>query len=174
MDRYTVKCAKRTSIRMELPQLGQQCNHTSCLQLDFLPLQCKCGKIFCSQHYNQHAISCEVQDNQASDLRKIQDVSKCSHPDCSATGVILIECEKCLQTYCVKHRHTVECKPKDAKEVEKEKERYRAPVRQFTEAKLAVDKQVNKTNLIYATNKTLDFHKKFNCIFMLILFVVGK
>ncbi|EEB19765.1 arsenite inducuble RNA associated protein aip-1, putative [Pediculus humanus corporis] len=44
---------------MELPEIGEHCNETSCNRLDFLPFKCDaCSKIFCSHHMNYEKHKC--------------------------------------------------------------------------------------------------------------------
>lgn len=134
---------------MELPALDKQCNEKDCNQLDFLPLQCKCGKLFCSHHFNTHVRSCETSRFLSEDeLKKIENVSVCSYSECKENLIVPIVCERCKKSFCVKHRHLQECKERDADSIAAEKERYAAPARQFQEAKASVDKEVPKFKLI--------------------------
>lgn len=130
---------------MELPKIGNNCVHPGCNQLDFLPLQCKCGKLFCSDHFKLHAVNCPCNTGDVQgEIRKIEDTYKCSEPGCSTTSIVPLICEKCNQHFCIVHRHIVACSPPDAKVLAEAKEKYAAPVIQFNEAKAAVDKQVCK------------------------------
>ncbi|XP_050498402.1 AN1-type zinc finger protein 1-like [Diabrotica virgifera virgifera] len=138
---------------MELPDIGKQCAHPQCKQLDFLPLNCKCGKTFCSDHFTIHAQECEVSKILSEDeLKKIENVYICSHPHCKERSIVALICKRCKQHFCVQHRHLAECKEKDEETLNKEKEKYAAPVRIFNEAKAVVDKQVEK-NLADAKKK---------------------
>lgn len=128
---------------MELPQIGQQCGDSTCKQLDFLPLKCKCGKLFCSDHFKLHTKTCpEIQNTKEVELKKIDGLYVCSHEECKTTSIVPIICEKCHRNYCVKHRHIIDCFEKSPEAILAEKEKYAAPVRQFNEAKAAVDTKV--------------------------------
>ncbi|CAH0551039.1 unnamed protein product [Brassicogethes aeneus] len=127
---------------MELPQIGKQCHKPNCKQLDFLPLQCKCLKLFCSEHFNDHVRLCEKSRYlNESELKKITEVYKCTHLNCKVTDVVPLICQKCNRHFCVKHRH-IECKVGDEKTLPDERKRYAKPVQEFEIAKNAVDKQV--------------------------------
>ena len=44
---------------MELPELGKNCHHSACKQLDFLPMKCDgCSQVFCKDHYSYDNHSC--------------------------------------------------------------------------------------------------------------------
>lgn len=45
---------------MEIPSLGVNCSVDGCNRLDFLPLRCECGKMFCTDHFMEHTQGCEV------------------------------------------------------------------------------------------------------------------
>ncbi|KAL5110948.1 AN1-type zinc finger protein 2B [Taenia crassiceps] len=48
-------------MRMEFPDLGEQCAVKSCRMLDFLPVRCSgCHKVFCKDHYIFESHSCPV------------------------------------------------------------------------------------------------------------------
>ncbi|XP_017770164.1 PREDICTED: AN1-type zinc finger protein 1-like [Nicrophorus vespilloides] len=128
---------------MELPQIGKCCDNTSCKQLDFLPLQCKCKKIFCSQHFREHVTTCTLTKNlQVSDLKKIDDLYKCSHPNCKETSIIPLMCEKCKQHFCIIHRHISECFKEDPQIKAAAIQKLNAPIEQFNKAKDILDKQI--------------------------------
>jgi hypothetical protein len=139
---------------MELPNLGERCFQTDCKQLDFLPLQCKCGKQFCSEHFNIHIQSCEAFNKQliVEEPQKIVTAHKCAHDGCNETSLVQLLCGNCQKHFCVKHRHFDECNDKDEKAIAEKKEKYAASSRQFNEAKLAVDKQIEH-NLLEAKRK---------------------
>ncbi|XP_018570977.1 AN1-type zinc finger protein 1 [Anoplophora glabripennis] len=138
---------------MELPSLDKQCSEKDCNQLDFLPLECKCGKIFCSHHFHAHVESCEKSRFLSEDeLKKIENVSVCSYGGCKERIIVPILCERCKKSYCVKHRHLQECKEKDPETIAAEKEKYAAPMRQFNEAKASIDKELDN-KITEAKNK---------------------
>lgn len=124
---------------MELPDLGKVCADPSCKRLDFLPVQCHlCELIFCSEHLFPH------QDNVhksrfVPELKKIEDVYVCSQDGCKERSVVPLKCPQCAKHYCVRHRHVNECEAKSLDEIEREKEKYHAPQRQFAQAKSVVE-----------------------------------
>ncbi|CAG9859467.1 unnamed protein product [Phyllotreta striolata] len=131
---------------MEFPTAGKHCAHSTCNRLDFLPLQCKCGRVFCSDHFRSHCEQCEQSKYLKEDeLKTIDNVLVCSHPGCKERSIVPLICERCKRHYCIKHRHLSECQAKDAETIRQEKEKYAAPVRVFNEAKAAVDLQVETT-----------------------------
>ncbi|CAH1981331.1 unnamed protein product [Acanthoscelides obtectus] len=133
---------------MELPSLGKQCAEPTCLQLDFLPLNCKCGQIFCSDHFKVHTQICQVSKNLTEDeLKQIENVFVCSHSNCNERSVVPLVCERCHKHFCIKHRHLTGCEEKSAEKLAAEKERYAAPVRRFNEVKDIVDKQGKATGV---------------------------
>ncbi|XP_050296726.1 uncharacterized protein LOC126736432 [Anthonomus grandis grandis] len=131
---------------MELPTLGKHCANDQCKQIDFLPLQCKCGKVFCSEHLQTHRETCEksrfLTDEE---LKKIENIFVCSKEGCRERSVVPLVCQRCKKHYCIQHRHLTECKDKTKEELDKERERYAEPVRQFNEAKAIVDKQIENS-----------------------------
>jgi len=131
---------------MEIPSLGKHCAENHCKQLDFLPLQCRCGKVFCSEHLNSHAQTCiESKFLSEDELKKIENIFVCSKDGCKERSVVPLICQRCMKHFCIQHRHLTECNEKSEKEIEKEKERYAEPVRQFNAAKAVVDKQVESS-----------------------------
>lgn len=132
---------------MELPRLGQNCAEPSCNQLDFLPLNCKCGTLFCSDHFSKHALDCPaVQVENEPNVEPSKPNYVCSNPGCKSASYLPLICEKCLQHFCVRHRHVTECFKKDPQTLAAEVEKLNAPAAKFNEAKMEVDKQVCQWN----------------------------
>lgn len=130
---------------MELPTLDKRCSYKDCQQLDFLPLECKCKRLFCAKHFTQHADECPLkEDVVVEDGKKIEEVYKCSEVGCKNTSLVPLICDKCKKHFCVNHRHVVECSPRDPVEIAAEKEKYAAPVRKFNEVKTAIDQKVSR------------------------------
>lgn len=128
---------------MELPALDKHCSYEHCMQLDFLPLSCECQKLFCSKHFVLHIEHCPRHLSVTyEDNKRIQEVYKCSEVGCESTSLVALFCDKCGKHFCVNHRHIIRCLPPDPEAIAAEKEKYAAPVRQFNDAKAAVDKQV--------------------------------
>ncbi|KAF2879561.1 hypothetical protein ILUMI_26610 [Ignelater luminosus] len=69
----------------------------------------------------------------------------CSYPSCKNKSYVPLICEKCNKHFCVEHRHIINCNEKTAEEVAAELEKFTAPVKQFNETKLQIDKQLNET-----------------------------
>ncbi|XP_060530709.1 AN1-type zinc finger protein 1-like [Cylas formicarius] len=130
---------------MELPDIGQQCTYELCNQLDFLPLQCDCGEIFCSEHFHYHISNC-VTEKITNDMpKKCENLYLCSELNCKVKTVIPLLCTKCMKHFCIEHRHLTVCKEKSVVEVAQEKEKFSIPVRQFNDAKSAVDAQIERS-----------------------------
>lgn len=130
---------------MELPNIGQQCSEISCKQLDFLPLTCKCGKLFCSEHFAKHSPDCSAIHTQDVQIPVNTEADYiCSYPSCRNKSYVPLICEKCNKHFCVEHRHIVDCNEKTIEQITAELEKFTAPVKQFNEAKLQIDKQVSK------------------------------
>lgn len=144
---------------MEFPSFSKQCAESSCKQLDFLPLHCKCGLIFCSDHFNLHIKNCETSNYVLEgELKKIEDVYVCSHQNCGERSIVPLICERCRQHFCIKHRHLTLCEEKSEEQLQKEREKYTEPQQRFNKAKAIVDEQVNTSVphlLIYTINPNL-------------------
>lgn len=155
MVRYSTDCPQRapvTPLTMELPNLDKHCSHKDCKQLDFLPLECKCKRLFCSKHFALHAEECPLKvDVVSEDKSKIEEVYKCSEAGCKSTSLVPLICEKCKQHFCVTHRHVVGCSPPDPEVIAAEKEKYAAPVKQFNDVKANIDQKVSSYILLYPT-----------------------
>ncbi|XP_057652423.1 AN1-type zinc finger protein 1-like [Diorhabda carinulata] len=148
---------------MEFPNIGKQCAHSQCKQLDYLPLVCKCGEIFCSEHYNGHIQHCEVANPiiEAKSNNQVESVFICSHLDCKKRDIVPLICGRCQKHYCVEHRHLAVCNDKDEETLRTEKEKFSAPMRAFNEAKAIVDKQLDKNLYELKKNpKNRDIAKK--------------
>lgn len=128
---------------MELPNLDKHCSYKDCQQLDFLPLECKCKRLFCSKHFTLHLQECSLEGNIVTEVKKkIEEVYRCSEAECGSTSLVPLICENCKKHFCVNHRHIVGCLLPDPETVAAEKEKYNAPVRQFNEVKAAIDQKV--------------------------------
>lgn len=128
---------------MEFTNIGAHCSEPHCKQLDFLPLECKCKKQFCSEHFNAHIAVCDaIQITNPTELKNIENVFRCSEPNCANTSVVPLICEKCGLHLCITHRHIIECSKPDPEILAAEKEKWATPANEFRKAKSAVDKQV--------------------------------
>jgi len=97
---------------MEFPDVGEQCAHAGCAQLDFLPLECAhCHLLFCKEHllpanhvcpaYKDNVVTDEDLEGRVKEKWQY----KCSHPQCHVKELVPIHCIKCKRHYCLNHRH---------------------------------------------------------------------
>jgi len=131
---------------MELPNVGKQCEEPTCKQLDFLPLQCKCHKVFCSEHYALHIQDCAAMQEhfKVANLDRKSGMWTCSHPDCKEKSLVPLICEKCHQHFCVAHRHVTECYKEDPAVRNAAIAKMKAPIVEFNAAKAKVDEELDK------------------------------
>ncbi|KAI5637315.1 hypothetical protein NE865_10045 [Phthorimaea operculella] len=97
---------------MEFPTLGEHCQQPNCNQIDFLPIQCKCGKVFCREHFNDHCLSgdCELAPEPKEVNFKNEDkIYKCSEAGCRKGNLHEMLCAKCGKHYCIEHRFHPSC-----------------------------------------------------------------
>lgn len=146
---------------MELPSVGQQCEDPTCKQLDFLPLKCKCNKVFCSEHYAIHIQECATMKEhfKVANLDKKSGMWICSHPDCKEKSLVPLICEKCHQHFCVAHRHVTECYKEDPSIKQAAIAKMQVPIAEFNAAKAKVDQKLDE-NLEAATKKGATNKKK--------------
>ncbi|XP_068239813.1 AN1-type zinc finger protein 1-like [Palaemon carinicauda] len=93
---------------MEFPELGKQCQVSSCQQLDFLPIKCHfCSALFCKDHFPPQYHDCTGDYNNIVDkgpgggpLRYPCELQGCK--DGELAPVICIVCSK---NFCLAHRH---------------------------------------------------------------------
>ncbi|KAH1000713.1 AN1-type zinc finger protein 1 [Dendroctonus ponderosae] len=130
---------------MELPGLGERCTVNECLQLDFLPLRCQCGKVFCSQHLQSHSQTCSKSRMLTEDeLKCFDNVLVCSQDGCKDHSIVPMICPRCAKHFCIKHRHLTTCQDKTQEELQLEKDKFLQPARQFEQAKTLVDQQIQR------------------------------
>lgn len=133
---------------MEFPDIGKRCSKLDCKQLDFLPFQCKCTKLYCSEHFNEHVTNCEQLNDTNTTLQNISNLYLCSEDGCNIKCLIPITCNKCKKHFCIIHRHVVSCSKEDPNVAILRKQLSQAPINQFNEAKQNVDKLVSiRTNI---------------------------
>lgn len=97
----------QTSLKMEFPTLGDHCQQEGCNQTDFLPLQCKCGKVLCRVHFLAHCQSseCELAPKPREvNLKSDDQIFKCSEKGCRKGNLHEMLCVKCQKHYCIEHR----------------------------------------------------------------------
>ncbi|XP_004923657.1 AN1-type zinc finger protein 1 isoform X1 [Bombyx mori] len=122
---------------MEFPTLGENCQYPGCNQTDFLPLQCKCAKVFCREHFNTHCLSgeCELAPQPKEvNLKKDDQIFKCSEKSCNKGNIHEMTCSKCNKHFCVEHRFHPSCPEIDDETLAAKIEQFEAPKRQFREA----------------------------------------
>lgn len=97
---------------MEFPNVGQRCGHSNCGQLDFLPVECAyCHSTFCKDHLSPFIHDCQsfetnvLTDAELSAKAKEKWQVKCSLKECHTKELVPIKCDKCLEHFCLSHRH---------------------------------------------------------------------
>lgn len=132
---------------MEFPTLGEHCQLKDCNQTDFLPLQCKCGKVFCRQHFNQHCLSgeCPVSPKPKEvNFRNDDQIFKCSEEGCRKGTLHEMLCPKCSKHYCIEHRFHPSCPEIDDATMTARIEEFEAPRRQFREANKFLQERITE------------------------------
>lgn len=122
---------------MEFPTLGEHCEFSYCNQTDFLPLQCKCSKTFCREHFNHHCLSgeCELSPKPKEiNLKNDSNIFRCSEKGCRKGNLHEMLCRKCEKHFCVDHRFHPSCPEIDDVTMAAKIEEFEAPRRQFREA----------------------------------------
>ncbi|CAG4959181.1 unnamed protein product [Parnassius apollo] len=132
---------------MEFPTLGEHCQNEDCKQKDFLPLQCKCGKVFCRAHFGDHCTSgfCEMAPK-PKDIRLKSDdeIFRCSEEGCKNGNLHELLCSKCNKHYCIEHRFHPSCPEIDDETMARKIEQYEAPRRQFHEANKHLQQKITE------------------------------
>ncbi|XP_026488179.2 AN1-type zinc finger protein 1-like [Vanessa tameamea] len=122
---------------MEFPSLGEHCQNSTCNQVDFLPLQCKCGMVFCRVHFTEHCVSgdCELAPKPRDiNLQSDDQIYRCSESGCRKGNLHEMLCNKCHKHYCIEHRFHPSCPEIDDETMAAKIEQFEAPRRQFQEA----------------------------------------
>ncbi|CAB3227289.1 unnamed protein product [Arctia plantaginis] len=132
---------------MEFPTLGEHCQFEACNQTDFLPLQCKCGKVFCREHFNHHCLSgdCELAPKPKEvNLKNDDQIFRCSEKGCRKGNLHEMLCPKCNKHFCIEHRFHLSCPEIDDVTMSKKIEEFEAPRRQFREANKHLQEKVTE------------------------------
>ncbi|XP_028159437.1 AN1-type zinc finger protein 1-like [Ostrinia furnacalis] len=119
---------------MEFPDLGEHCQKAGCNQTDFLPLQCKCGKVLCRVHFLDHCTSseCELAPKPKEvNLKSDDQIFKCSEKGCRKGNLHEMLCGKCKKHYCIEHRFHPTCPEIDDETMAAKIEQFEAPRKQF-------------------------------------------
>ncbi len=92
----------------DLLDIGSQCSLSSCSQVEFLPIKCRCDLIFCKEHIIPDAHDCRL----ASTTRVVSDSTlpkfqRCAAPKCSKPSLDAFsaqgsaaQCARCSQSFC--------------------------------------------------------------------------
>ncbi|XP_072949572.1 AN1-type zinc finger protein 1-like [Epargyreus clarus] len=132
---------------MEFPTLGEHCQYENCNQTDFLPLQCKCGKVFCRVHFNDHCLSgqCELAPKPREfELKNDDQIFRCSSNGCRKGNLHEMLCNKCNKHYCIEHRFHPSCPEIDDETMAAKIEQFEAPRRQFQEANKYLQEKITE------------------------------
>ncbi|XP_046842241.1 AN1-type zinc finger protein 1-like [Xenia sp. Carnegie-2017] len=88
--------------------IGKQCSFSTCQRLDFLPFTCgNCLAIFCLEHRSTTAHNCTAKPRETTKINHStpKDGIKCFLESCQIREILPVKCEKCLQEFCLRHRH---------------------------------------------------------------------
>ncbi|XP_063383463.1 AN1-type zinc finger protein 1-like [Cydia fagiglandana] len=132
---------------MEFPTLGEHCMFQNCNQIDFLPLQCKCGKVFCREHFTEHSLSgeCELApEPKEIKLKSDDQIFRCSSKGCRKGSLHEILCPKCEKHFCIEHRFHPSCPEIDDETMAAKIEQLEAPRRQFHEANKHLQEKITE------------------------------
>ncbi|XP_026761832.2 AN1-type zinc finger protein 1-like [Galleria mellonella] len=132
---------------MEFPTLGEHCQYPNCNQTDFLPLQCKCAKVFCRVHFNEHCLSgdCELApEPKAVNLKNDDQIYRCSEKGCRKGNLHEMLCAKCNKHYCIEHRFHPTCPEIDDETMATKIEQFEAPRKQFAEANKHLQEKITE------------------------------
>ncbi|XP_075978020.1 AN1-type zinc finger protein 1-like [Anticarsia gemmatalis] len=132
---------------MEFPTLGEHCQFQDCNQTDFLPLQCKCAKVFCREHFNEHCLSgdCELAPKPKEvNLKNDDQIFRCSDKGCKKGNLHEMLCAKCNKHYCIEHRFHPSCPEIDDETMAAKIEQFEAPWRQFREANKHLQEKITE------------------------------
>ncbi|XP_047503998.1 AN1-type zinc finger protein 1-like [Pieris napi] len=132
---------------MEFPDLGEHCQYESCNQTDFLPLQCKCKKVFCRVHFNEHCHSgdCELAPKPKEiNLKNDDQIFRCSEKGCRKGNLHEMLCTKCNKHFCIEHRFHPSCPEIDDETMAFKIEQLEAPRRQFQEANKHLQEKITE------------------------------
>ncbi|KAJ7764497.1 hypothetical protein DFH07DRAFT_376477 [Mycena maculata] len=103
---------------MSLFDIGAQCSHSPCKEIDFLPILCRCQHYFCRAHSPADAHGCTYTKSAESLLsppgpstRERCAVDKCTKPSLESfiasdtEGRTPATCSHCKAAFCAEHRH---------------------------------------------------------------------
>jgi len=98
---------------MDLAQIGAHCSLSSCNVLDFLPITCKCERIYCSQHISPDHHDCPIlKTSLVGDLPTFEDqLRRCDVDGCNKLSLRSTSsnadetCAACSKSFCVECVH---------------------------------------------------------------------
>lgn len=99
---------------MDLLEIGSQCSHSSCDQVDFLPILCRCNKYFCRHHIASDLHSCSVDISPNATLASFHKLQRCAVDVCGRPSLNAFHsndfnskptCSQCRKSFCADHRH---------------------------------------------------------------------
>lgn len=96
---------------MEIPDLGKQCNVSTCQQLDFLPIECQfCNRSFCKEHFppDYHGCTGEYNKVVTEVVGQGGTLHHCQLPECKEGELVPVICPGCSKKFCLRHRHQVD------------------------------------------------------------------
>ena len=90
---------------MDLPQIGAHCSLSACNILDFLPIKCRCDKLYCSAHINPDHHACRASStislspniNTDTELHAVCVLDGCKKASLSREET----CSACHRSFCV-------------------------------------------------------------------------
>lgn len=101
---------------MDLPMIGAHCALETCNVNDFLPIRCKCDRLFCKDHISPEMHACitlHTEDKPAASSTSVHKLQRCAADKCNkpsleafvadnfdTAGRIPAVCERCKQSYC--------------------------------------------------------------------------
>lgn len=105
------------SASLGLPAIGAHCALPSCNLNDFLPIRCKCGQLYCTDHIPPHLHHCPLQHSTTlSTARPALNVQRCAAQDCTkpslesfianpsdTTNRSPAVCSGCTQAFCAQY-----------------------------------------------------------------------
>lgn len=110
----STSCSTRPNLKFmsDLLEIGSQCSHLSCNELDFLPIVCRCNKYYCRHHIAPDIHKCPIDpaaNNSGIPFEKLQRcaVEGCRKPSLNAfnvnpnnPGPLSATCSPCQKSFC--------------------------------------------------------------------------
>lgn len=93
----------------ELLDIGTQCSHAECRNVDFLPIRCSCQLAFCQAHISQDAHSCPLRQAYMPHSDLGPKFQRCAVEKCNKTSLdafVAVDakdasaCSQCHRAYC--------------------------------------------------------------------------